>query len=41
MSKRKKFFIAAVALIGVAAGMYVIDHGVEDNTPSSKGTRKD
>lgn len=41
MSKRRKFFIAAVALIGVAAGMYAIDHGVEDNTPSSRGTRKD
>ena len=41
MSKRKKFFIAAAAVIGVAVGIYLIDHGVEDNTPSSKGTRKD
>lgn len=41
MSKRKKFLIVAAAVIGVAAGMYAIDHGVVDNTPSSKGTRKD
>ena len=41
MSKRKKFFIFAVAAIGVAAGIYAIDHGVEDNTPSSRGTRRD
>lgn len=41
MSRRKKLFIALVAGIGVAAAMYAIDHGVEDNTPSSKGTRKD
>jgi hypothetical protein len=41
MSRRKKLLIALVAFIGVAGGMYAIDHGVEDNTPSSKGTRKD
>ena len=41
MSKRKKLFIAIGAFVVAAAGMYAIDHGVEDNTPSSKGTRKD
>ena len=41
MSKRKKFFIAIAAVLGVAGGIYAIDRGVEDNTPSSKGTRKD
>ena len=41
MSKRKKWLITLVAVLGVAGGIYAIDHGVEDNTPSSKGTRKD
>ena len=41
MSKRKKWFITIAAVLGVAGGIYAIDHGVEDNTPSSKGTRKD
>ncbi len=41
MSKRKKLFIAIGAFVVAAAGMYAIDRGVEDNTPSSKGTRKD
>ena len=41
MSKRKKWLIVVVAVLGVAGGIYAIDHGVEDNTPSSKGTRKD
>ena len=41
MSKRKKVFIAIAAVLGVAGGIYAIDRGVEDNTPSSKGTRKD
>ena len=41
MSKRKKWFIVIAAVLGVAGGIYAIDHGVEDNTPSSKGTRKD
>jgi hypothetical protein len=41
MSGRKKFLIVFVALVGAAAGMYAIDRGVEDNTPSTKGTRKD
>ena len=41
MSKRKKWFITIAAVLGVAGGIYAIDHGVEDNTPSSKGTRRD
>jgi hypothetical protein len=41
MSKRKKLFLAIGAFVAAAAGMYAIDKGVEDNTPSSKGTRKD
>ena len=41
MSRRKKLFIAIGAFVAAAAGMYAIDRGVEDNTPSSKGTRKD
>lgn len=41
MSKRKKLFIAIGAFVVAAAGIYAIDRGVEDNTPSSKGTRKD
>lgn len=41
MSRRKKLFFALAGAIGFAAGVYAIDHGVEDNTPSSKGTRKD
>ncbi len=41
MSKRKKLLIALGAFVAAAAGMYAIDKGVEDNTPSSKGTRKD
>ena len=41
MSKRKKWFITIAAVLGVAGGIYAIDRGVEDNTPSSKGTRKD
>ena len=41
MSKRKKWFITIAAVLAVAGGIYAIDHGVEDNTPSSKGTRKD
>lgn len=41
MSKRKKWVIVAAAVLGVAGGMYAIDHSVLDNTPSSKGTRKD
>ncbi len=41
MSTRKKWLITLVAVLGVAGGIYAIDHGVEDNTPSSKGTRKD
>jgi hypothetical protein len=41
MSRRRKVLLVVVGLVGVAAGMYAIDHGVVDNTPSSKGTRKD
>lgn len=41
MSKRKKWLVVAVAVLGVAGGVYAIDHSVLDNTPSSKGTRKD
>lgn len=41
MSRRKKVLLAVVGLVGVAAGMYAIDQSVVDNTPSSKGTRKD
>ena len=41
MSKRKKMLIVLIGAIGVAGGMWAIDHGVVDNTPSSKGTRKD
>lgn len=41
MSKRKKVLIVVVGAIGVAAGMYAIDRGVVDNTPSSRGTRRD
>jgi hypothetical protein len=39
--RRKKFWIVAAGLVAAAAGMYAIDRGVEDNTPSTKGTRKD
>ena len=41
MSKRKKLFIAIGAFVAAATGIYAIDRGVEDNTPSTKGTRKD
>ncbi len=41
MSKRKKLFIAIGAFVAAAAGIYAIDRGVEDNTPSTKGTRAD
>jgi len=41
MSRRKKVLLVVASLAGVAAGMYAIDRSVLDNTPSSKGTRKD
>lgn len=41
MSKRTKLLLAIGAFVAASAGMYAIDRGVEDNTPSSKGTRKD
>lgn len=39
--KRKKLFVAIGVFVAAAAGIYAIDRGVEDNTPSTKGTRKD
>jgi hypothetical protein len=41
MSRRKKVFLVVAALVATGAGMYAIDRGVVDNTPSTKGTRKD
>lgn len=41
MSKRKKVLIVVVAAVATAGAMWAIDHGVVDNTPSSRGTRKD
>lgn len=41
ISKRTKLYIAIGAFVVAAVGMYAIERGVEDNTPSSKGTRKD
>lgn len=41
MSSRKKVLIVVGAAIATAAAMWAIDHGVVDNTPSSKGTRRD
>ena len=41
MSRRKKVWLVAASLVAAAAGMYAIDQGVLDNTPSSKGTRRD
>ena len=41
MSRRKKVFLVIAGLVAAGAGMYAIDRGVEDNTPSTKGTRKD
>lgn len=41
MSGRKKVFLVVAALVAAGAGMYAIDRSVVDNTPSSKGTRKD
>jgi hypothetical protein len=41
MSKRMKALIWLAAGVGFAATAYTIDHKVQDNTPSSLGTRKD
>lgn len=41
MSKRKKILIWLAAGVGFAATAYTIDRKVEDNTPSTRGTRKD
>jgi hypothetical protein len=41
MRKRTKWMIAMGAIIGFAGVVYAIDHGVEDFTPSTLGTRED
>jgi hypothetical protein len=41
MSKRRKTLIWVAAGVGFAATAYTIDHKVQDNTPSSLGTRQD
>lgn len=41
MSKGKKLLLALVAGAGVVGTVWVIDHRVLDNTPSSLGLRKD
>ena len=41
LSRRKKAMIWLAAGIGFVATAYTIDHKVQDNTPSSLGTRKD
>jgi hypothetical protein len=41
MRKRTKWAIAMGAIIGFAGVVYAIDHGVEDFTPSTLGTRED
>ena len=41
MSRRMKAIIWLAAGVGFAATAYTIDHKVQDNTPSSLGTRKD
>lgn len=41
MSKRTKVLIWLAAGVGFAAVAYGIDRKVQDNTPSSLGTRKD
>ncbi|MBI3494219.1 MAG: hypothetical protein HY047_20930 [Acidobacteria bacterium] len=41
MSRRTKVLIWLAAGVGFAATAYTIDHKVQDNTPSSLGTRKD
>jgi hypothetical protein len=41
MRKRTKLMIFIGAAVGFAAAAYAIDRRVEDNTPSSRGTRED
>lgn len=41
MSRKSKIMFAVVAAAGFAVTAYTIDHKVQDNTPSSLGTRKD
>jgi hypothetical protein len=41
MGKGKKILIFLAAGVGVAGMAYMIDHKVEDNTPSSNGLRED
>lgn len=41
MRKRTKLLIFLGTAVGIAAAAYVIDHKVEDNTPSSLGLRED
>ena len=41
MSGRKKVLLVVASLMAAGAAMYAIDRSVVDNTPSSKGTRKD
>ena len=41
MGKGKKLLIFLGAALGATAVWYTIDHKVEDNTPSSLGTRED
>lgn len=41
MSKKKKLLFGIAAGLGFVGAVWAIDHGVEDNTPSSRGTRQD
>jgi hypothetical protein len=41
MRKRTKVLIYLAAAVGVVGTWYAIDHRVEDNTPSTLGTRQD
>lgn len=41
MRKRTKVLIYLAATVGVVGSWYIIDHKVEDNTPSTLGTRRD
>jgi hypothetical protein len=41
LRKRTKLLIFLGTALGVTAAWYTIDHKVEDNTPSTLGTRED
>ena len=41
MRKRTKLLLGLAAAAGYLTTMWVVDHRVEDNTPSSLGTRQD